>query len=62
MQTSQDAQRLQRRLFEAHRILTVWRTGIEKGPVIRVTPGLYSTEADVDALASALRADHAMFL
>jgi selenocysteine lyase/cysteine desulfurase len=61
MVTDADAQRVQRRLFEAHRIHTVWRTGIAKGPVIRVTPGLYSTEADVDALAAALRAEHAMF-
>ncbi len=62
MVTDQEAQRLQRRLFERYRIHTVWRTGIRNGPVIRVTPGLYSANADVDALAVALRAEHAMFL
>lgn len=62
MTTSAAAQRVQKRLFETHRIHTVWRTGIEKGPVIRVTPGLYTTPADVDALAAALRAEHAMLL
>jgi selenocysteine lyase/cysteine desulfurase len=62
MRTDEDAQRVQRRLFEAHRVHTVWRKGVERGPVIRVTPGLYSTEGDVDALVAALRAEHAMLL
>ncbi len=56
-----DAQRLQRLLFEKHRVHTIWRTGVTKGPVIRVTPGLYSTPADVDALARALRAEQGLF-
>lgn len=60
MTTPQAAQRVQKRLFDGYRIHTIWRTGVEKGPVIRVTPGLYSTPADVDALAKALRAEHAI--
>jgi selenocysteine lyase/cysteine desulfurase len=62
MQTSADAQRVQRQLFEKHRVHTVWRKGVAKGPVIRVTPGFYSTHADVDALVAALRVEHAMCL
>lgn len=62
MTSDSDAQRVQRQLFEKHRIHTVWRKGIVKGPAIRVTPGLYSTLADVDALAAALRVEHAMCL
>nr|WP_236632216.1 aminotransferase class V-fold PLP-dependent enzyme [Caulobacter sp. BP25] len=61
MKTEEDAKRVQRVLFERYRIHTVWRGGIARGPVIRVTPGLYSTPADVDALAAALRVEHAMF-
>ncbi|TZG26046.1 aminotransferase class V-fold PLP-dependent enzyme [Sphingomonas montanisoli] len=61
MDSDDRAKAVQQRLFDKYRILTVWRTGIAKGPVIRVTPGLYSTAADVDALATALRAEHAMF-
>jgi selenocysteine lyase/cysteine desulfurase len=61
MDTPEKAQAVQRLLFEKHRIHTVWRTGIAKGPVIRVTPGLYSTNADVDALAKALKVEHGMF-
>ncbi len=57
-----DAQRVQQRLLEKHRVHTVWRPGIAKGPAIRVTPGFYSTHADIDALVAALRAEHAMCL
>lgn len=62
MASAEDAQRVQKVLFERHRIHTVWRAGVTKGPVIRVTPGFYSTPADVDALAAALRVEHRMFL
>ena len=62
MKTDADAQNVQRRLFEKHKVHTVWRKGVAKGPVIRVTPGFYTTEADVDALVSALHAEHAMCL
>ncbi len=62
MVTEEDAKRVQRVLFERYRIHTVWRTGIAKGPVIRVTPGLFSTGANVDALAVALRVEQALLV
>ena len=62
MKTESDAQRVQHTLFEKYRIHTVWRNGVAKGPVIRVTPGLYNTNADIDALVAALHAEHAMCL
>ena len=61
MQTDEQAQRMQHVLFEKYRVHTVWRHGIAKGPVIRVTPGLYTTLADSDALVGALRKEHGMF-
>jgi hypothetical protein len=61
MSTDRQAQQLQHILFEKYRVHTIWRKGIAKGPVIRVTPGLYTTTAATDALASALRKEHAMF-
>jgi selenocysteine lyase/cysteine desulfurase len=61
MDTDAKAQAVQARLFERHRVHTVWRGAVAKGPVIRVTPGLYTTPRDVDALATALHAEHAMF-
>jgi selenocysteine lyase/cysteine desulfurase len=62
MATDSDAQRVQQRLLAKHRVHTVWRPGIAKGPAIRVTPGFYSTDVDVDALVTALRTEHAMCL
>ena len=62
MNTDADAQRVQKQLFDRHRVHTIWRKGVAKGPVIRVTPGLYSTNADIDALVTALHAEHGMFL
>ncbi len=61
MNTDDDARRVQAVLLERYNILTVWRGGIAKGPAIRVTPGLYTPAADCDALAAALRREHAMF-
>ncbi len=62
MHTEADAQRVQQHLFDRYRIHTVARKGVAKGPVIRVTPGLYSTTADSDALAAALKAERRMLL
>ncbi len=61
MRTDEQAQLLQHVLFEKYRVHTVWRKGVAKGPVIRVTPGLYTTVEDCDALAKALHREHAMF-
>lgn len=60
MRTIADAERVQHRLLEKHGILTVARKGVDKGAVVRVTPGLYSTKADLDALVEALRQEHGM--
>ncbi len=62
MHTVADAQKVQHRLFDKYKIHTIWRTGLAKGPVIRVAPGLYNTLEDSDALATALKAEHAMLL
>ncbi len=62
MHTEAGAHRVQQQLFDKYRVHTVWRKGVAKGPVIRVTPGLYSTAADSDALAAALRAERGMLL
>ncbi|MGH6612825.1 aminotransferase class V-fold PLP-dependent enzyme [Sphingomonas sp.] len=41
-------------LLDRHRIFTVHRTGPAKGACIRVTPALFNSMADMDALATAL--------
>ncbi len=60
MRTMADAEHVQHRLLEKHGILTIARKGVAKGAVMRVTPGLYSTTNDLDALVKALRQEYAM--
>jgi selenocysteine lyase/cysteine desulfurase len=62
MKTVPDAIKVQKRLFDKYRINTVFRAGVAKGAVVRVAPGLYNTVADMDALATALHAEHGMLL
>ena len=45
---------VQKTLVQKYGILTAARTGIAKGDAVRVTPALYTTEADLDRLARAL--------
>ncbi|MCP3417871.1 aminotransferase class V-fold PLP-dependent enzyme [Bradyrhizobium brasilense] len=41
-------------LRDSHKVLTVRRAGVAKGQCIRVTPALYTKEADLDRLVDAL--------
>ena len=61
MHTDADAERVQHVLLQKHNILTVARKGVTKGPVVRVTPALYNTPANCDALVRALEAEHSLF-
>ena len=61
MHTDQQAGQLQQLLFDRYRVLTIQRKGVAAGPVLRVTPGLYTTPADCDALVAALRKEHTLF-
>jgi selenocysteine lyase/cysteine desulfurase len=36
-------------------IFTVERSGVAKGSCVRVTPGVFTQEADIDQLVAALR-------
>ncbi|WP_419722888.1 aminotransferase class V-fold PLP-dependent enzyme [Sphingobium aquiterrae] len=54
--TSADDNRLvAKALLDEHRIFTVHRTGVAKGACVRVTPALFTSPADVDALVVALK-------
>ncbi len=57
-----EAQRMARVLLDKHRILTVARRGLDRGAVVRVTPTLYNTTAELDRLVTALRIESAAFL
>ncbi|MHC8319146.1 aminotransferase class V-fold PLP-dependent enzyme [Pseudomonas sp. GB2N2] len=49
-----DQQAMARRLLDDYNLFTVVRSGAACGPCIRITPGLTSTAADMDALSKAL--------
>jgi selenocysteine lyase/cysteine desulfurase len=61
MHTDADAEHVQHVLLQKHNIHTVARKGVHKSPVIRVTPALFNTLPDCDALVRALEAEHALF-
>ncbi|WP_257165761.1 aminotransferase class V-fold PLP-dependent enzyme [Bradyrhizobium sp. SRS-191] len=42
------------KLRDEHKVLTVRRAGVANGQCVRVTPALYTTEADLDRLVEAL--------
>jgi isopenicillin-N epimerase len=44
-----------RALLERHRIFTVHRVGVAAGACVRVTPGVFSSDDDIDRLLLALR-------
>ena len=54
--TPDDYKALVAQLRDSYGVLTVRRTGVAKGPCIRVSPALYTAEADLDRLVSALKA------
>ena len=56
-QTSSDANRaIAATLHERHGVYTVQRHGPRRGDVVRVTPAITTTEADLDRLLDGLRA------
>lgn len=51
----QDNIAVARELLDEYRIFTVHRTGVSAGACVRVTPALFNTSADMQALARALK-------
>lgn len=51
----EDFQALQARLLREHRLLVVAKRGLAGAPVMRVTPSLFNSFAELDRLVSALR-------
>jgi selenocysteine lyase/cysteine desulfurase len=54
--TAADNNALVARLREQYGVFTVRRAGVAKGQCVRVSPALYTTEADMDRLVAALKA------
>ena len=55
------AQAVQQRFLERHKVLVVAKRGLASGPVMRVTPALFNTADDIDRLIAAIRDERAMF-
>lgn len=54
--SKEDNNALMAALRDQHRVLTVRRTGLAKGPCLRVSPAIYTTEAELDRLVEGLGA------
>lgn len=50
----EENQRLQKRLQQEFGIFTTWREGLASGACVRVTPSIFTTPAQMDALVEAL--------
>ena len=61
MRTMEQARRAQARFVEKHRLLVVAKAGLASGPVLRVTPALFNSSAELDRLVSAIGAERALF-
>ncbi|MCC2978333.1 aminotransferase class V-fold PLP-dependent enzyme [Sphingomonas sp. PL-96] len=61
MRTLEQAKAAQARFVARHRLLVVAKAGLASGPVLRVTPALFNTTAELDRLAAAIRAERRLF-
>lgn len=59
--TIEQAREVQKRFVERHGVLVVAKAGLASGPVIRVTPALFNTPAEIDQLIKAIRIERNMF-
>ena len=56
------AQAAQKRFLDRHRMLVVAKQGLASGPVLRVTPAIFTTTDELDRLAAAIRAERGLFV
>jgi selenocysteine lyase/cysteine desulfurase len=51
----------QQTLLHKHGVLVVAKAGLQSGPVLRVTPALFSTRAELDRLVLAIQSERSLF-
>lgn len=56
-----DAKTAAKLFLEKYGLLLVAKAGLASGPVLRVTPALFNTSAELDRLVAAIRAERARF-
>ncbi|USU13852.1 aminotransferase class V-fold PLP-dependent enzyme [Sphingomonadaceae bacterium OTU29THOMA1] len=61
MRTVEQTKAAQARFIDKYKLLVVSKAGLASGPLLRVTPALFNTTAELDRLVAAIRAERAMF-
>ncbi|RYE42233.1 MAG: aminotransferase class V-fold PLP-dependent enzyme [Hyphomicrobiales bacterium] len=60
LKTMEQAREVQARFLAKHRVLVVAKSGLASGPVMRVTPALFNTTAELDRLVTAIQAERSL--
>ncbi len=61
MKSIEQARQAHAVFLKKHRLLVVAKSGLDSGPVLRVTPALFNTKADLDQLINAMAAERGLF-
>lgn len=61
LRTMEQARGAQARFVNKHGVLEVAKSGLASGPVMRVTPSLFNTTAELDRLVAAIQAERNLF-
>ena len=61
LRTMEQAREVQTRFATQHRVLVVAKSGLASGPVMRVTPALFNTTAELDRLVAAIQTERNLF-
>jgi selenocysteine lyase/cysteine desulfurase len=61
MKSPDQARQAQARFLERHKLLVVAKAGLASGAVLRVTPALFNSSAELDRLVAAIAAERSLF-
>lgn len=61
MKSSAQAKQAQALFVQKYKLLVVAKSGLQAGPVLRVTPSLFNTTAQLDRLVGAIKAERNLF-
>lgn len=61
MKTMEQAKRASKLFLQKYRLLVVAKSGLDSGAVLRVTPALFNTHAELDRLVAAISAERSLF-
>ena len=61
MRGPDDAKKAAKLFLDKYRLLVVAKAGLASGPVLRVTPALFNSSAELDRLVAAINAERRLF-